>query len=42
LRQPVQHLLQGLVIGVVERKLQFDVGQSVERDGAYCPQVLDA
>ena len=26
LRQPVQHLLQGLVIGVVERKLQFDVG----------------
>ena len=34
LRQPVQHLLQRLVIGVVERELQFDVGQAVQRDGA--------
>ena len=41
LRQPVQHLLQRLVIGVVERKLQFDVGQSVQRDGADGAQVLD-
>ena len=42
LRQPVQHLLQRLVIGVVERELQFDVGQSVQRDGADRAQVLDA
>src|SRR6266852_5388470 len=42
LRQPVQHLLQRLVIGVVERKLQFDVRQSVQRDGADRAQVLDA
>ena len=42
LRQAVQHLLQRLVIGVVERELQFDVGQSVQRDGADGAQVLDA
>ena len=42
LRQPVQHLLQRLVIGVVERKLQFDVRQSVQRNGAHRAQVLDA
>ena len=42
LRQPVQHLLQRLVIGVVERELQFDVGQAVQRDGADGAQVLDA
>ena len=42
LRQPVQHLLQRLFIGVIERELQFDVGQSVQRDGADGAQVLDA
>ena len=42
LRQPVQHLLQCLVIGVIERELKFDVGQSVQRDGADRLQVLDA
>ncbi len=42
LRQPVQHLLQRLVIGVVERKLQFDVRQAVQRDGADRAQILDA
>ena len=42
LRQPVQHLLQRLVIGVVERELQFDVGQAVQRDGPDGAQVLDA
>ena len=42
LRQPVQHLLQRLVIGIVERELQFDVRQPVQRDGADGAQVLDA
>jgi len=42
LRQPVQHLLQRLVIGVVERELQFDVGQSIQRDGPDRAQVLDS
>ena len=37
LRQPVQHLLQRLVIGVVERELQFDVGQSrTARSCGWC------
>ena len=42
LRQPVQHLLQRLFIGVIEGELQLDVGQSVQRDGADGAQVLDA
>src|ERR1700682_4493193 len=42
LRQPVQYLLQRLFIGVVERKLQFDVEQAVQRDGPDREQVLDA
>ena len=42
LRQPVQDLLQGFFIGVIEGELQFDVGQSVQRDGADGAQVLDA
>ena len=42
LRQPVQHLLQRFLIGVVERELQFDVRQSVQRDGADGAKVLDA
>src|SRR5665213_2611760 len=42
LRQPVQHLLQRFVIGVVERELQLDVGQSVQRNRADRVQVLDA
>src|SRR6201996_8541504 len=29
LRQPVQHLLQRFVVGVVERELQLDVGEAV-------------
>ena len=42
LRQPVQHLLQRFVISVVERELQLDVGQAVQRDRAHGAQVLDA
>ena len=42
LRQPVQHLLQRLLVGIVERELQFDVGQPVQRDGADGAQILDA
>ncbi len=42
LRQAVQHLLQRLVIGVGEGELNFDVGQTVERDGADGRDVLQA
>ncbi len=42
LAQAVEHLLQGFIIGVVERELQFDVGQAVQRNGADGAQVLDA
>ncbi len=42
LRQAVEHLLQGFVVGVVERKLQFDVRESVKRNRAKRPQILQA
>jgi hypothetical protein len=34
LRQPVENLLQGLVVGELERELQLDVGKPIKRDGA--------
>ena len=40
LRQPVQHLLQRLVIGEIEGELQLDVGQAVQRDRADDVEVL--
>ncbi len=42
LRQPVQHLLQRLLVGEVERELQLDVGQAVQRNRPYDIEVLEA
>src|SRR5262249_57601728 len=34
LRQPVEDLLQGLLVSELERELQLDVGKAIKRDGA--------
>src|SRR6202043_3203076 len=41
LGKPVQDLLQRLLVGVVERKLQLDVGQAVQRNRPDDVEVLD-
>src|SRR5581483_10130622 len=42
LRQAVEHLLQRLLVGVVERELKLHVGQAIERYRADGLQVADA